>query len=187
MPKVYGETERLTLRALDRSELPRMVNFLDTWDIARCLCVLPHPYTLKNAEEFHLEMENADANGDPQFFAVATKDDGLLIGGVGLHPPRGGNAPLDETEIGYWLGREYWGRGFMSEAAKIVVDFAFNRPLTASICATTSVDNVASQNVLRKLGLRNLGEGPRNYLALRGDNTVVNWRLTRNEWIALRS
>jgi 8-oxo-dGTP diphosphatase len=182
LPKIYGETDRLVLRALEKNELPRLVELIGVWDVARWLAVLPYPYTMQNAEEFYSDMENAKACGDPQFYAIAAKTDGLLIGGVGLHPPRGKNAVEGEVEIGYWLGNVYWGRGFMTEAARAVVAMSFARPATNFVAATTALDNVASQNVLCKLGLRNLGPVTRDYPALRGEDRVVKWQMTRKEW-----
>jgi RimJ/RimL family protein N-acetyltransferase len=181
---VFAETERLRLRAIEKSELPRLTELLDVWDVVRWLTVVPYPYTMQHAEEFFAESELAEASGEPQFYAIAFKSDDLLIGGVGLHPPRGNDTNEGEIEIGYWLGRDYWGRGFMSEAARAVVSLGFARKTTGALTATTALNNVASQNVLLKLGLRNKGLAPRDYPALRGDDQVVKWQITRKEWQA---
>jgi 8-oxo-dGTP diphosphatase len=179
---IYVETDRLILRALEKEELPRLVELLDVWDIARWLAVLPYPYTRQHAEEFYADMEIAAANGEPQFYAIAPKSDNYLIGGIGIHPPRNKNAAQGEIEIGYWLGRDFWGRGLMSEATRAAVPQAFARPATHALVATTSQNNVASQNILIKLGMRNMGIAPRDYSALRGEDRVVKWQVTRKEW-----
>ncbi|MFA5040455.1 MAG: GNAT family N-acetyltransferase [Bdellovibrionales bacterium] len=178
----FAETDRLVLRALERHELPRLVELLDVWDIVRWLSVVSYPYTMQNAEEFYADMEQAMANGVPQFFAMALKSDNLLIGGIGLHPPRGSTAVEGEVEIGYWLGRAFWGRGLMSEAARVVAGVGFSRPSTRTLISTTDVNNVASQNVLSKIGMKNMGVCIRDYPALRGDDHVVRWQMTREEW-----
>jgi len=122
LPAIYGDTDRLILRTLEKNDLPRLVELIGAWDVARWLAVLPYPYTMQNAEEFYSDMENAAACGDPEFYANATRADNLLIGGISLHhPPRGKNAAEGDVEIGYWLGEDYWGRGFMTEAARAVV------------------------------------------------------------------
>jgi RimJ/RimL family protein N-acetyltransferase len=184
---IFAETDRLIIRALEKSELPRLVELLDMWDVVRWLTVIDYPYTMRHAEEFYADMELAMACGEPQFYGAALKTSNLLIGGVGLHPPRAGNASEGEIEIGYWLGRPYWGRGFMSEAARAVISLGFARKTTRLIVATTALDNVASQNVLLTIGMQNAGLGLRDYSALRGDDRIVKWQMTREEWEARSS
>jgi len=179
---LFAETDRLILRALEKCELPRFVELLDVWDIVRWLSVVPYPYTILHAEEFFAETEQARLSGAPQFYGVALKSDNLLIGGVGLHPPRGETAVEGEVEIGYWLGRDYWGRGIITEATRAVAAIGFERPTTLVLMATTSRNNVASQNILSKIGMHSKGLVPRDYAALRGDDMVVRWQMTRQQW-----
>lgn len=179
---IFAETERLVLRALERSELPRLVKLLDVWDVVRWLTVVPFPYTMRDAEVFYAEMEPTYRNGAPEFFTLALKSDNFLIGGVGLHAPRTPSPVEGESEIGYWLGQNFWGQGLMSEAARAVVEIGFARATTRAIGATTSPGNKASQAVLRKAGLRDLGIMPRPYAALRGSDEVVRWLVTREEY-----
>ena len=179
---MLSETDRLTLRTLEKEELPRLVQLLGEWDVARWLSVVPFPYTQKDAEDFYADMKLSADAGQPEFFALALKTDGLLIGGVGLHPPRNANALPGEIEIGYWLGRYYWGRGLASEAAAAVRDIGFARSETRMLGACTALNNHASQKVLRKIGLREQGVVMRDYAALRGENEVMKWALTREEY-----
>jgi RimJ/RimL family protein N-acetyltransferase len=182
LSKAYAETERLILRPLERHELPRLAELIGDWDVARWLVVLPYPYTIKNAEDFYADMHAADEAGQPQFFALAKKTDNLLMGGIGLHPPRGMASVENELEIGYWLGKPYWDLGYMTEAARTVLSLAFKRSSTGAVGATTAPENAASQNVLNKLGLCNLGPMKRDYSALRGDDIMLKWLVTRQEW-----
>lgn len=152
------------------------------WGVARWLSVLPYPYTLKDAEDFYNEMTAAALDGKPQFYAISLKSDQRLIGGVAVHPPRESDAASDAMEIGYWLGINYWGNGYMVEAASRVIALAFETPSTQALIATTAPANKASQKVLRRIGLKMMGLGPRNYTALRGPDSVLKWQLTRDEW-----
>jgi 8-oxo-dGTP diphosphatase len=179
---IFSQTERLTLRALEKSELPRLVELLGVWDVVRWLSVVPFPYNFRDAEEFYADITPHNLHGEPQFYALALKSDNLLIGGIGLQPPRTANAAPGEIEIGYWLGKDYWNRGLMREAARAVIDIAFARPGTQAICATTDPANQASQNVLRQAGLRNKGLYPRSYPALRGSDQILSWHLSRAEY-----
>lgn len=177
---IFAETERLVLRALSKDELPRFVILLDVWEVVRWMSVIPYPYTLRDAEFFYNDMQQGYWNDDPQFFALALKDTNLLIGGLGLHPPRAANAPEGEMEIGYWLGIDYWGQGYASEALREGLVLGFGNPLTQTICATTAINNMPSQNVLRKAGFINQGPVPRDAPALRGDDTVLRWVMPRD-------
>ena len=179
---IFARTDRLTLRALEESELPRLTELLGIWDIVRWLTVVPFPYTLRDAETFYADIKPSYEKGAPEFYALALQTDNLLIGGVGLHAPRTPNPLEGESEIGYWLGRDFWGQGLTSEAARAVVNAGFARKGVRAIGATTAPANHASKNVLRKIGLRDMGVMPRPYAALRGGGEVVKWLLTREEW-----
>jgi len=179
---IFAQTERLVLRTLEKSELPRLVKLIGEWDVVRWLSVVPFPYTLRDAEEFYDDIEPSYVKGDPQFFTVALKTNNLLIGGIGLHPPRGQSTKEGESEIGYWLGKEFWGQGFLTEAARKVIDLGFARESLQVISATTALNNQPSQNILRKLGLTQQGVKARDYTALRGDDQIISWQLTRDAY-----
>ncbi len=179
---IFAETERLFLRKLERDELPRLVQLIGVWDVVRWLSVVPFPYMMQHAEEFYAETVESYHTDMPEFFALALKTDNLLIGGIGLHAPRSATFQPGEIEIGYWLAKNFWGRGLMSEAAKPALDIGFARHTTRSIGATTSTTNHASQKILAKIGLRNLGEKAREYSALRGEESIFRWLLTREDY-----
>jgi RimJ/RimL family protein N-acetyltransferase len=179
---IFAETERLFLRKLEREELPRLVHLIGAWEVTRWLTVVPFPYTLRDAEEFYDSISPHEAPNEPQFFTLALKTDNALIGGIGLHAPRTAEPQQGETEIGYWLGRDYWGRGLMIEAAQTVIAMGFNNPDTLSISATTDPANLASQKILTAAGLTNMGLQPRTYAALRGSDQIHFWQLTREDY-----
>jgi [ribosomal protein S5]-alanine N-acetyltransferase len=64
---------------------------------------------------------------------------------------------LPQMGIGYCLARVHWGKGYMPEAARAVIDWAFQQPSIHRVYATTDVDNVASQHVLEKVGMQREG------------------------------
>lgn len=178
--RIFAETPRLLLRTLEKADLPRLTELIGEWDVARWLMRVPHPYALRNAEEFYEQMQPGYEKGMLEFFVMADKNDGLLMGAIGLHPPRCENPQPGEVVLGYWLGKPYWGKGYMGEAARVVVNMAFQNPSVAVLTATTDPDNYGSQNVLRKLGFNFLGIGPRTEKgALRGPDQVTRWRLDR--------
>lgn len=83
------------------------------------------------------------------WWAVELKATGKLIGWCGLqYLPE-----TDETEVAYLLGREYWGRGLATEAAKTSVEWGFANLDVATIIAISHTENKASQAVALKCGL----------------------------------
>lgn len=83
-------------------------------------------------------------------FAVERKEDNALIGWCGIvHLD---NTP--EVEIGYMLGQPFWGKGYATEAAMSVRDFAFNVVGLPRLVGITRPGNTRSQHVLEKIGLR---------------------------------
>ena len=87
------------------------------------------------------------------FLAVERKSDGALLGDVGMVPvimPVAGNPPV---EIGWLIGKQYWGNGYAVEAARAWVDYGFNTLGLGEIVAWTAVLNLQSQRVMQKLGM----------------------------------
>jgi len=84
------------------------------------------------------------------FVAVVERATGDLIGDAGLHP-LGGRGP--DIEVGYTLARRAWGRGYGSEAARVLVEHAFFRLGAPRVVAQVEPDNRASRHVLEKLGM----------------------------------
>jgi RimJ/RimL family protein N-acetyltransferase len=80
---------------------------------------------------------------------VEERDTGTVLGHCGLQPLEG----TDDVELGYYLGRTAWGRGFATECAAATVRFGFERIKLPRIVAVTRVRNSASQNVLEKIGM----------------------------------
>ena len=83
------------------------------------------------------------------------KDD-IPIGCVGLlfHPDTNHWWGDDSAELGYWIGEEYWGRGFATEASKPLIEIAFEKYNVKQLYASFRVDNPASGRVLEKLGFK---------------------------------
>ena len=115
------ETERLTLRVPRLEDVKAIAVLANDRRIAENTARMPHPYGVDDAEQFVSAVNRRD--GEACFVIML---DGTLIGVCGIDPRD------DGAELGYWLGRGYWGFGFMTEAARAVVDFAFG-DLTRSL------------------------------------------------------
>lgn len=99
------------------------------------------------------------------------------VGTVTLKP----TAKSGRDEVGYWIGRPFWGQGLATAAVQAVVTEAFRRPETEEVVARTAVRNVASQRVLEKCGFANEpAAGERGGAPTAGP--IVLFRLSRAEW-----
>ncbi|MEI9994992.1 MAG: GNAT family N-acetyltransferase [Rhizomicrobium sp.] len=109
-------------------------------------------------------------------WAVTRKADGVLVGRVGLINPEG----WPGLEVGWTLGRPYWGQGYASEAAAAALSYAFLTQPVARMISCIDPDNVASQAVARRIGE---SKGEFRQLRISGkDHPVDIWSITRDEW-----
>ena len=112
----------------------------------------PHPYTLRAARMW---VNNAtQPQKDPAFahYHWAIECDGVFAGGIGLEVQQGYRA-----HIGYWLGRDHWGKGLATETTKVVTRFAFAKLKLKRVFTEVIVTNKASAHVLEKAGYRREG------------------------------
>jgi RimJ/RimL family protein N-acetyltransferase len=145
-------TARLLLRRPCEADIPALVELANDLEVARTLSRLPHPYDATHAR-FFLEKVL------PREFvwAITLRAEGTFIGVIGLTP----DPEAKSAELGYWLGRRFWGRGFATEAGIAVVEHAFKALRLAKLTAGYMTDNRPSGRVLEKLGFVKTGEGER--------------------------
>ncbi len=105
----------------------------------------PHPYTLKDAEEFISTVNLVDPVTN---YAIAIDD--ICVGAIGFI--LGKDLYKRTAELGYWLGEEYWNKGIMTKAVKIFTDFIFEYFDVVRIQASVFDWNPASTKVLLKAG-----------------------------------
>lgn len=98
---------------------------------------------------------NAAASGGLGMWAVVVKVTGVPIGSIGFGSLDGG----PEIEIGYHLGRDSWGQGYATELVQAALHYGFTTLGLGRIVGVTFPENVASQRVLTKAGLRHTGHG----------------------------
>ena len=152
------ETEGLLLRPLRATDAPRLVKLANRPEIAHMLASMPHPYSLSDAEDFLDSVRKLPA--DAASFAITLKDaPDQLIGGTGYGAPvNRTDKPQNEIDFGYWLGMDYWGNGYATEAARAVIRHAFAVNSIEQIDTEYLTINPASGRVLAKAGFVDKGE-----------------------------
>jgi RimJ/RimL family protein N-acetyltransferase len=122
-------------------------------------------------------------------WALQCKDSGAFIGLAGLHPV-GFAAPFcPAVEMAWRLGRAHWRQGLASEAARTVVDCAFTRLGLERLVAFTAVENLASQELMRAIGMQRDPAEDFDHPALAEGHRLrrhVLYRLSRADWEAGR-
>jgi len=155
-------TERLTLRALALADAPRLAAITSDPGVARMVSRIPCPNPVVSVEGFILIMQARAPLGTDHVFAIDLPGQGA-IGCVGAH----GASPQGPFELGYYLGRDWWGHGFATEAARAVA--AHMEALGAThIEAGHFVDNPASGRVLEKAGFIATGAVAPRFCIARG-------------------
>jgi RimJ/RimL family protein N-acetyltransferase len=157
------ETDRLTLRALRMKDAPRVARFCGDPGVGRMLAMTPLPYLDVAAEGWIMITRARAPLGLDYVFAIDLEGEGL-IGAAGAHKRDG-----DAYEVGYWLGRPYWGQGYATEALSALVTEA--RAL-GTLQAGHFIDNPASGHVLQKSGFAYTGETAPLFSLGRGESVM---------------
>ena len=146
---MFARTPRLLLRPGFPEDAPALAAAIADQAIARNLANVPWPYRMRDAEAFLASPRDPvlpsllifeRSNGAPR-----------LVGACGL-----GRRPSGAVEMGYWIARAYWSRGFATEACVALVDIARTLGLP-SLEGSHFLDNPASARVLEKLGFEPRG------------------------------
>ena len=175
MPRL--ETPRLVLRPPEYSDVPAIANFLSDYDVAKNLANVPHPFGVSDARAYVTRAHERRALGEGFCFAILDAESEWFLGCCRLSLTGG------RYTISYWLGKGYWNRGYMSEAAKRLLGFAFRDLKADQVWASWLADNPASGRVLEKLGFRPVETYMREILARRDAAVPCNrMTLTRAEF-----
>lgn len=126
----------------------------------------PHPYTVADAEAYI-----AAAAGRERQTSFGIVVEGEAAGTVSLVP--GEDIARRTAEIGYWLGRRYWGRGVITDAVRAATAYAFAELAMHRVFAVPFVHNAASSRVLEKAGYRLEGRMRRS--AVKDGEVLDQW------------
>lgn len=164
-------TERLRLRGWRAEDAPPLAAMNSDAEVMRYIGsgVRTYEVALSQARE----LIATEPRGPLGFWAIEERADGAFHGCAGMIYLDGS----EEIEIAYRLARASWGRGIATEAARRLVDHGFADLGLDRIVAVTSEENLRSQKVLEKLGLRYVGRR-RAY----GVDGCWHYALNRTDW-----
>jgi len=165
------ETRRLRLEPVPTADPAELTAAIANYDVVRWLGRVPWPYGVEDAEEFIEKSIGCEGS------RWVIRFQGRIIGGMAA-----------EHELGYWIAREAWGQGFVTEAAWAALDAYFANPEADSIPSSHLADNQRSATVLKRLGFRYTGDTvPIVSAALSQTIQGPKMELTRADWAATKS
>ena len=136
------------------------------------------PTSLKVLAEAYEKFSDQWQQGDNYHFAIETLDSSDFTGSITVR-----SKTPKSADFGYWLGFPYWGKGYMTEAIKLISYFTFTRLAADEVQAGVFVGNLASRRVLEKNGFRFDGVLEQQHVKL--GQPVDTWQMVlgREEWV----
>ncbi|HEY2179396.1 MAG TPA: GNAT family N-acetyltransferase [Caulobacteraceae bacterium] len=167
------EADRLVLRPLRAADAAPITPLAGDPGVSRMTTSIPHPFGREMAEGFIARMAEADPTCE-QALAIERRD-GAFMGVIGFHPNSAG-----AIELGYWLGRPFWGEGYMTEAAATALAWAREGWGKRYLASGHFADNAASGRVLAKSDFLYTGETEPRFSIARGEEAMTRMMV----WLA---
>ena len=133
----------LSLRFIEESDIEDIARLANDRDIAKTMASLPYPYTLTDAKTW---LDYVNRTESEHVFAIADKK--RFMGVISLVHERDNN----RAELGYWLGKQYWNKGFANGAVQMILGYAFGVLNVGKVYAQAFGTNTASHKVLENNG-----------------------------------
>ncbi|MGZ8803571.1 MAG: GNAT family N-acetyltransferase [Mycobacterium sp.] len=178
------ETSRLVLRPFRNDDAANVRRLAGDWSVADTTLNVPHPYPEGAAGDWIASHSVALEAGTRMTFAIESRPPvhESLVGTVGLLL----NRTRDVGEVVYWLGAEFRNRGYCTEAARAVIEYAFTALELHRIHAGHFARNPASGRVLAKLGMLQEGVLRQHVKKWERYEDLVVYGLLRDEWLRHR-
>lgn len=173
-------TDRLILRCIDSADAPAVADMM-TPAVARWLANWVTPMTVEMAAERIARARALAAEKKVMPLAVVRKADQRFMGWAGVSQYGEGKAGL-----GYWLGEPFHGQGYMREAAPAVLRAGMDFMRTDTIIAGCQPENAASIALLKRCGMRFIGERMHPAPARGRDELCWFFEITRDQLPAQR-
>lgn len=119
---------------------------LNDFEVSKWTASIPYPFLIEDAKNWIDKQNSRD-------YCYAVLVDNVLIGDVGLYPAKDAC-----FELGYWIGRGYWGGGFATKACQALFEVVKNKISSEKIFATCQMGNSRSEKILSNLGFIKIEE-----------------------------
>ena len=163
-------TARLRLRAPTAADAPRLAQLAADYEIARMTLRMPHPYAVEEARAFITRCAGEDPRREATFLLEAPREGPVGVLGFFMDEEQ---EPRLGTELGYWIGRPFWGRGYATEAVGAALRWADQDWRRRVVVAGHFADNAASGRVLEKAGFLYTGVVASRFSRARGEAAPI--------------
>ncbi len=170
-------TQRLILRGVSQNDIPAYQRHFSDYEVISHLAArVPWPYPENGVQEF-LEKSVFPTQGEDQWLwgIFERENPDQVIGAVHLF--RVGRP----EHRGFWLGKPFWGKGYMTEAVEPVMNYAFNELGFEKLVFANAVGNVKSRRVKEKTGARLIDVRPAKFVNPKYTEHEI-WELDKSEW-----
>lgn len=144
-------TERLILRPFTVADASDVERLAGAREVADTTLHIPHPYPKGGGEAWISTHSSGWSNNTLLTLAIAPRESpAAIVGAISLAIDQ----PHSRAELGYWIGSEYWGQGFATEASRAMIAFAFTELGLHRVQARHFTRNPSSGRVMQKLGMQ---------------------------------
>ena len=150
------QTDRLLLRRFEPEDADEVRRLANNRNVSKTTLNIPYPYEPGVAEKWIGTHARNWAFRTSASWAVTIAAADTLVGSISLTWMN-----RSMVELGYWIGEPHWGKGYCSEAAAALIEYAFDRLRIERILAEHLRSNPASGRVMTKAGMRRVGTAKR--------------------------
>jgi ribosomal-protein-alanine N-acetyltransferase len=178
------DTQRLRLRPYRDDDAHALEPLVSLREIAATTLAIPHPYPRGGAADWLSRRSEEYRTGKAIHFAVTLREQGELIGSIGLHL-KGPILP-GIADLGYWIAPTHWNKGFGTEAVAAVLQWGFQFLQLHRIEAHHFANNPASGRLMQKNGMTCEGHMRERVLKWGEWLDIVLYAILRREWEAMQ-
>ncbi len=172
------QTARLTLRPFTADDAPAVYEYARHRDVAATTATIPHPYSLEDAVEWLGRVTEHGAKGDVHNFAIVLRASRRLIGAIDLRLEPENRA----ADLGYAIHPAHWNKGYVTEAARAVVEHGFETLNLNRIHAHHFASNPASGRIMEKVGMKCEGTMRQRICKWGVMHDTIHWAILRSEY-----
>jgi ribosomal-protein-alanine N-acetyltransferase len=173
--KIVAKTNRLILRQITESDAedlfeldsnPRVHQFLGNKPVT----------DIDECKAYITSLQEQYKNRGMSRIAVIKKDTQEFIGWSGIKFEQNLRREFNYYDLGYRLKEQFWGKGYATEAALASLNYGFNDLKLKEICAAADINNLASNYILKKIGMKPSG-------TFQFESTICNWYTIKDNTI----
>jgi RimJ/RimL family protein N-acetyltransferase len=172
-------TDRLVLRGIGERDTDDLADSLGDYETVYMLVYMPWPYDREHVQLYLENLNYSMGQGNAIYWAITLPTENRLMGVIGLTIEH----EHSRATVHFWLGRKFWGKGYMTEAAKCVINYVFQGLNFNRLDVDLIAMNNRSQRVIEKCGFKFECE-KEEYVKKEGKyENMKYYRLLRREYL----